>query len=154
MAQRYNSQTASLWRILAAMLYDTMLVIGCIMVVGFIAVAINGFAAIPAHSWKSWLLSSFMLLTWAGFFVFFWSRQGQTLGMRAWRLVVINQQGKVPSFSRASLRWLCAAVLLAPLGLGLWWRWFDHERRSLYDRLSGTRVVCLKTNPYQQNRRK
>lgn len=152
MTQALEGKTPGVWRILAAMLYDALLVIGCIMVTGFIAVAANGFEAIAGHTWKSWGLTGAIILVWCGFYVYFWSRQGQTLGMRAWKLIVINQTGHPPGMYRSLLRWLLALILLAPAGFGLWWKYFDREQQTLYDRLCRTRLLQVSSNPYQKRK--
>lgn len=148
-AQTFVAKPPAIWRILAAMLYDALLVLACIMVWGFIAFALNRGAVIVPGTLMGVVLQLGMLAIWAGFFAFFWSRQSQTLGMRAWRLVVVDATGHSPTFARALLRWLMALVTLLPVGIGLWWRWFDGERRCLYDRLSGTRLYVVTRNPYR-----
>ncbi|MBV7433947.1 RDD family protein [Cardiobacteriaceae bacterium TAE3-ERU3] len=139
----------AIWRILCAMLYDALLVIACIMVFGFIMFAFNRGEVIERGSAMGYALQIGMVCIWAGFFAYFWSRQSQTLGMRAWRLVVTDNNGHSPTFARALLRWLMALLTLLPAGIGLWWRWLDADRRSLYDRLSGTRMFVLARNPYR-----
>lgn len=148
-----SGKPPSVWRILAAMFYDAFLVLACIMVFGFAMVALNSalvgeLREIAPHSAIGYALSGGMLAISALFFAYFWSQQSQTLGMRAWRLIVVNEQGLSPTFKQALLRWLYAALTLLPAGLGLWWRWFDADRRSVYDRLSHTRLYRLSRNPY------
>jgi hypothetical protein len=66
----------ALWRRLAAMLYDTLAVIGICFVVGGIAVGLNHGVAVPAnHPGFSALL---LLLNYL-YFAFCWRRSGQTL---------------------------------------------------------------------------
>lgn len=144
-----SAHTPAVWRILCAMLYDALLVIACFMAYGFIVFALNHGEVVERGTAMGYLLQIGLLAIWAGFFAFFWSRQSQTLGMRAWRLVVTDNQGQSPSFARALLRWLMALLTLLPAGIGLWWRWLDADRRSLYDRLSGTRMFVVDRNPYR-----
>ncbi|UJF23910.1 RDD family protein [Suttonella sp. R2A3] len=148
-----SAKPPSVLRILAAMFYDGFLVLACIMVFGFAMVAINSVMVGELHeiepqSLMGYLLSFGMLVISALFFTYFWSRQSQTLGMRAWRLIVVNEQGQSPTLTQAFMRWIYALITLLPAGLGLWWRWFDTDRRSLYDRLSRTRLYRLNRNPY------
>jgi uncharacterized RDD family membrane protein YckC len=96
------------------------------------------------------------------YFVLSWTLGGQTIGARAWRLRVADAQGAAVSLARALLRALCAALPLLALLLGQWLAprtvllavsalWlidyaampFDRMRRTLHDRLSGTRLLCL-----------
>ena len=77
------------------------------------------------------------------FFVYSWRKAGQTMGMRSWRLKLINLQGQAPSIQQCLLRCLLASVSIIFVGLGYWWCWFDKEGRSAHDRLTQTRVVLL-----------
>jgi uncharacterized RDD family membrane protein YckC len=45
------------------------------------------------------------------------------------------------------LRFSLGLLTCLPLGLGFLWMLLDRERRTLYDRLSGTRVVLLPPKP-------
>ncbi len=75
----------------------------------------------------------------AFFFVYFWSKSGQTLGMRAWRLRVQNQDGRLISKKTAIKR-----LLPTLLGLGNLWVLFDRKNKlSLQDKLTNTEVVRL-----------
>ena len=77
---------------------------------------------------------------WVGyFFVFFWTQRGQTLGMRAWRLRVQNQDGSLISRATGVKR-----LLPTLLGLGNITVIFDRKNKlSLQDRLTKTEVVIL-----------
>ncbi len=79
-------------------------------------------------------------LTWVGFFfVYFWARSGQTLGMKAWRLRLQNQDGSLISKKTGWKR-----LLPTLLGLGNLWVIFDRKNKlSLQDRLTNTEVVLL-----------
>ncbi len=73
------------------------------------------------------------------FFVFFWAKSGQTLGMKAWRLRVQNQDG-----TRISKITGIKRLLPTLLGLGNLTVIFDRKNKlSLQDRLTNTEVVVL-----------
>jgi uncharacterized RDD family membrane protein YckC len=75
----------------------------------------------------------------AFFFVYFWAKSGQTLGMRAWRLRVQNQDGTLISKTTGLKR-----LLPTLLGLGNIMVLFDRKNKlSLQDRLTNTEVVVL-----------
>jgi len=74
-----------------------------------------------------------------GFFIYFWSKKGQTLGMRAWRLRVQNRDGSLISKSTGLKR-----LLPTLLGLGNFTVIFDRKNKlSLQDRFTNTEVVVL-----------
>lgn len=90
----------------------------------------------------SWLLwpNELWKLTWVSFFfVWFWSKSGQTLGMKAWRLRVQNHDG-----TRINKMTGLKRLLPTLLGLGNFAVLFDRKNKlSLQDRLTNTEVVLL-----------
>lgn len=73
------------------------------------------------------------------FFGYFWSKSGQTIGMRAWRMQVRRLDGTTPSFWRSV--WRSAASIL---GLGnLLVLVNPKQKRALQDYLSDCEVVTL-----------
>ncbi|SEK44575.1 Uncharacterized membrane protein YckC, RDD family [Pseudoxanthomonas sp. GM95] len=69
-----------------------------------------------------------------------WRRGGQTLGMRPWRISVIGLHEARPSWRALWLRYAVGTASLLCAGLGFWWAWFDRDRLTWHDRLSGTRL--------------
>ncbi|MFP5506653.1 MAG: RDD family protein [Gammaproteobacteria bacterium] len=131
--------TAPLWRRLAAMLYDGLLVLALLMLAIAAAFLIKG-GAIDAHHL---LFRLYLLMVIALFFCGFWVAGGQTLGMRSWRLRVQREDGRLIGWWQALGRFLLAIPALLLGGIGLWWMLLDSERRALHDRLSRTRVVVV-----------
>ena len=79
-------------------------------------------------------------LAWVSyFFIFFWAKSGQTLGMKAWRLRVQNQDG-----TRINKLTGLKRIVPTLLGLGNLTVLFDRKNKlSLQDRLTNTEVVVL-----------
>lgn len=70
-----------------------------------------------------------------------WRKTGQTLGMRAWKLKVVAEDGSMVTWLQALKRTLAAMLSWALLGAGWLWILFDRDQLALHDRLSGTRTV-------------
>jgi uncharacterized RDD family membrane protein YckC len=89
--------------------------------------------------WLKWP-NEFWKLAWVSFFfIFFWAKSGQTLGMKAWRLRVQNQDG-----TRISKTTGLKRLLPTLFGLGNLTVIFDRKNKlSLQDRLTKTEVVVL-----------
>ncbi len=138
-----------------AWIYDVLLAISVYILAGVISSIIlhllvtNGLLSQQGYQHEidvllntPWLIAINELwkLSWvAFFFVYFWSKSGQTLGMRAWRLRVQNQDGSLISKKTALKR-----LLPTLLGLGNLWILFDRKNKlSLQDRLTKTEVVRL-----------
>ena len=82
---------APLWRRLAAAVYDGLLLIALWMVtLLLVCLPLNSALGLkPGNAMNRGLLLAVAL----GFFVWFWTRGGQTLGMRAWRLQLRRADG-------------------------------------------------------------
>ena len=132
--------TSGLLRRLAAGLYDGLLVIALLVIPTLLAMALRGGEPVPPGDL---LFQALLLLTAGGFFTWFWSHGGQTLGMRAWRLRVEQQSGAPLSMRIALLRFGVSLVSVAAFGLGLLWILFDADQLAWHDRATGTRVVVL-----------
>jgi uncharacterized RDD family membrane protein YckC len=75
------------------------------------------------------------------FFSGFWVHGGQTIGMRAWRIRVVRDDGSLLTWPRAAARFALGLLAAAPAGLGLWWSLLDEHKRGWHDRWTRTRVV-------------
>jgi uncharacterized RDD family membrane protein YckC len=134
-------EPASLFKRCAAFSYDLLLLVGLMASFTLLAVLLHG-GAIAAGS--LWFQSALLAIV-AVFFCGFWAHGGQTLGMRAWRIRVVGQDGTPLSWPRAVLRFAAGVLALLPLGLGLWWGIFDAQRRGWHDKLTNTRVVRVQS---------
>jgi len=135
--------------------YDFLLSFAVYMVAGALAFLIFNvlikFGLIDMNGYEhaidlqqSSLLYSGLIYAWniawvSFFFIFFWTKSGQTLGMRAWRLRLQNRDGSLITKSIGLKR-----LLPTLLGLGNLTLLFDRKNRlSLQDRLTNTEVVVL-----------
>lgn len=130
---------AGLIRRLLAAAYDWLLVLAIMMVGSVPIVALRDDAVDPGNFFYQFALLGLATVFFAGF----WSYNGQTLGMRAWRLRLVQTDGQPPRFGQSVFRFLCAFISLAAAGLGFWWMLFDADRMTWHDRWSGTRIQQL-----------
>jgi uncharacterized RDD family membrane protein YckC len=138
-----DSQTlppAGLLRRLAAFVYDILLLAAILFIAAFVALLFSGGEAIsPGNPWYQTYL---FILSYI-FYAWFWTRGGQTLGMRAWRLRVESMDGGPVNLGQALLRFMAGLVTVMTAGLAMLWMLVDKEKRTLHDRFSDTRVVLL-----------
>ncbi len=138
-----------LLRRLAAMLYDTFLVLPMIMAVVAaatgIAVAISGDPGGQDYSatLPPWLVQVLTVGCIVGFYSYFWLQKGQTLGMQAWRLRLRSFDGKSIDAKQAMLRCLGAAISMIPVGAGYLWSLVDRNGRCWHDYVSRTELELL-----------
>ena len=136
---------AGFLRRLGALLYDSLLLLAVFMVATAMFLPLTGGEAItaPSHPWLELIYRAVLLALLVGFYGFFWTRRGQTLGMASWRLRVEREDGGTLTWSDTVRRLAAATLSLLPAGLGFVWILFDPGRRAWHDRLSRTRVVVL-----------
>ncbi len=138
--------TASLLRRFASIVYDAFLVVAISMLYGAMVLAIQVALFGPGDKdFQPTVEGPLFQLGWylsiAGFYYYFWRKSGQTVGMRAWRMKLVNKEGKVPSPLQCAIRILLAPLSLFLLGLGYLWCLIDRQGDAAHDRLSGTRVI-------------
>ncbi len=121
------------------MFYDGLLILALWMITLLAMVVANGGEAVLGA-----LVQSALFLEAFVFFAWFWSRAGQTAGMRAWRLHLVSNDGGRITLNQATARFFAGLLSLAALGLGYWWALFDRQRRTWPDILSGSRIVHRK----------
>ncbi len=78
-----------------------------------------------------------------GFHLWFWTHGGQTLGMRAWRLRLVSDDGDKVTLRQALVRYAVAILSWLVLGLGFLWILFDGKKRAWHDIASRTRLVLV-----------
>ena len=133
-----NYPSASLFKQLAAMVYDSLLIFAILFVAVGITIPFNkGVAINPALVYIFFVVVIFVFYGW------FWNRSGQTLGMRAWKIQIVSEFGGYPSWSICFLRLFFAMFSFACFGLGYWWRLF--KPYTWHDRFSQTKVIDIST---------
>jgi uncharacterized RDD family membrane protein YckC len=159
-----SAMPCPLWRRLIALVYDLLIVVALVMVVGLLCQLATGGNLIQVGTNTSipWWYRPLQGMVIAAYFISSWLRGGQTVGMRPWHIRVTNVAGGTPLFRQAVIRLLVAAapmllLWLTPL-LGLratlwcvlatWTAWFavalfDRRRRAVHDLLAGTEIRRL-----------
>jgi uncharacterized RDD family membrane protein YckC len=146
------------------MTYEAVLLFGVVFIVSY--------ALLALFQWKYPLppgpraaLQAILFFAIGGYFVWCWSRSGQTLALKTWNLKVLADSGAPPSVGRAIARYVLSWHLWLP---GLAWVSLFHSnaladlgalaagfavlllpaladphRRLLHDRWTRTRIVRL-----------
>lgn len=130
--QPHTSKATVLQRVMA-LIYDALLLIAILILMTAVALVFNNGQAIE-HP----LFMLFIVLVAWSFFDHFWRHGGQTLGMRAWRLKLINDEGDRLTRWQTLHRFVLGSVLFGFTYLAIP---FDSERRALHDRLTRTRIA-------------
>ncbi len=145
---------AGFFRRIGALIYDSLIVIAILMIAGGIVVAImealvaagimnygeyqDASDLLTRHPIWSPIYTLYLAFAWIYFFVYFWTRAGQTLGMRAWKLFIRNRDGSRITVTQALIR-LATSVF----GLGNLTVIIDPKKRSFQDMWAKTEIVVL-----------
>lgn len=127
------------WRLLA-LIYDSVPAVALLMLVSGLFLLLHRGQTVENQPLLAALEFFFFWLAIGLYAVLSWRYGGQTLGMRAWRLQIVSDEGKPASIINLSVRYSLASLTL---GICLLWSLIDNERRGLHDVLSGTRFVRL-----------
>jgi len=76
-----------------------------------------------------------------GYFIFFWSMTGQTVGNAFLGLRIVTTQGRRVPIWRAVLRLAGYVISFATLFIGFLWIVVDNRRQGLHDKIAGTYVI-------------
>jgi uncharacterized RDD family membrane protein YckC len=132
-------------RRVAALVYDLLLLAALLMIfTGGALFFTHGVAVVPATA-GAWVYAyrAGLIGVIGGYYLINWLRSGQTLGMRAWRLRVVTEEGRPLALKAALRRAVFGALAWMPAALGVLWLYVDPDHLALHDRWSKTRVIRL-----------
>ena len=135
-------------RRVACAVYELLLVLALVLVATFPFLA---FAGDATAGWRRHLLQAYVVAVVGAYFVGFWSRGGQTLPMKTWRIRLERSDGGAVDAGRAARRYLFALAGGAALGIGYLWAFLDRDGQFLHDRLAGTRLSDLREPPQRRS---
>lgn len=131
-------RSPGLARRLACATYELLLLTALVLLATFPFLAIAGDST---AGWRRHLLQAYVLVVVGAYLVWFWTRGGQTLAMKTWRIRVVSADGAPVSVPRAIARYVLALAGASALGIGFLWALVDGEGLFLHDRLCGTRLA-------------
>lgn len=163
------SPPAPLWRRLACMVYEGIILFGLVMVAGYLYSSLTQ----QRHALQGTAgLQAFLFVVIGIYFVGFWSRSGQTLPMKTWHLRLVRRDGEPVPQWQALLRYVMAWLWFIPAlasahvaGLRSGWAMLlllvvgvaayvviarlRADRQFLHDMACGTRVIDTRPVPAQ-----
>lgn len=167
---RFNQcPPAGLFKQLIAMLYDSFLIIALLFVATAVLLPFSQGEAVSGPIFSLYLLFIIFI-----FYGWFWHKAGQTLGMKVWKIRIIDDHGYNPSWPTIFIR-LFAAILLPALFITLN-SYLDliHDAKTLavvstfvfllgylirlfspatlHDRMSQTRIIDVSKIPLEPNK--
>lgn len=148
--EQYQScPRANFFKRMGAYIYDLFAVAAVLMLSGIFAILIviignnmglinlDAYKDIADYLSKSTVFAGYLAMVVAGFYAYFWSKGGQTIGMKAWRLRVQNSDGSNISFTQSLIR-----ISTSAFGLGNILALFQN-RNAFQDLWAECEVVVL-----------
>lgn len=125
----------SLLRHLAAIIYDFLLLVALLF---FATALLLPFNDGKAFSQPQVFYSLYLLAVSFFFYGWFWTHGGQTLGLRAWKIKVLDDNRELITWRQACIRFMVSIASWGFLGLGFLWTLVDKKQRSWHDIASKT----------------
>ena len=141
-------QNATRLRLFAACIYELLLLLALWMLCTWIFLSLFGDAT--SH-YKRTFLQLFLWLITGAYFVWCWTKTGQTLAAKTWKIKLVtqnlanqdltNQQNVNLNTQQAMIRYALASASILACGLGFFWALVDKDGLFLHDRLLKTRFI-------------
>ena len=150
-----------LLRRMACWIYEGVLLFAVVFVAGFLFSALGQVR--DAMDPRRPLLQAFLFVVFGIYFTWFWTRGGQTLAMKTWKIRMVDRAGRPVRQARALVRYGCSWIwFLPPLALFAVWTpqpghvagvvlgwvalWalasrLHPQRQFWHDALAGTRLI-------------
>ena len=119
-------------------MYDSFLLLTALFVAAFLIVIPTG---IKPEDPYFFLFQMYIFLIAFLFFAWFWTRDGQTLGMRTWKIKLVMENGTAITWRSSLLRFVIAMISWFVFGLGFLWSLWDNQHRTWHDIASKTRLI-------------
>ncbi|MCO1333736.1 RDD family protein [Microbulbifer sp. OS29] len=137
---------------LAALVYDLLILMGLMVIYGFIAMMVASTVVglncqpetmdyNPCVGGPIFQLGALVVIT--GYYFWSWRAAGQTVGMRAWRLLLASPNGMQLTWRQCILRAIVAPLSIACLGLGYFSAWARSDKATWHDLISESQVRVL-----------
>ena len=136
-----TNKKVSLLRIVAATIYDSLLMLGVWFLVGSLALGIKFVFTGEVSSLNPAAGMSLVILSTWLYFAMFWIYGGKTLGMSSWKLRIISQNGSQITIIQTIVRFLSNIFTVLFAGIPLFFRQIDKDNKSLSDLLSKTSII-------------
>tara|TARA_B100001287_G_scaffold89300_1_gene74830 strand:- start:6 stop:407 length:402 start_codon:yes stop_codon:yes gene_type:complete len=132
-------QNINLFRRLASIFYDGVLVVAIVII-----------TSLPFYSFnveESFLLKLTMQLYFyliiQYFFVWFWVNSTATLGMKSWKIKIVDINGNNISYKKAIVRFNASILSISIFGLGFLISLFRKDKKCLHDIISRTQLIKI-----------
>jgi uncharacterized RDD family membrane protein YckC len=129
----------TLWRRIASMLYDSVLIVALLIVMSLPLISFN----IQENIILKTTVQVYSYLIIQYFFVWFWVNSSGTLGMKSWKIKIVDNNGNKITYRKAILRFNIAIISILIFGIGFILSIFRKDRKCLHDIISKTILIKI-----------
>lgn len=130
---------ASRFRRFASLVYDAFIVFSFLLLLTAVALIVNRGESLEPYR----LIFLIYLVIGTGLMISWCWKKGQTLGMLAWKIHLVDHNHQRITWQHAFIRYLYAIVSLGLGCIGLLWCFWDKDRQMLHDKWAKTQIVTL-----------
>ena len=123
---------------LLVIIYDLLLVIAVLFLATLSLLPFNQGEAFQPDSIA---FSLYLFFVGFVFYGWVWTHGGQTLGLMAWKMRVVSDNGQPLTWKQSLVRFVVAMFSWGLGGIGILWMLFNTERLTWHDLASKTHVV-------------
>lgn len=127
------------FRYIAAIIYDLILIIALFFFATAIILPFNQGEAIQSR----FVFPLYLLFVSFIFYGWFWTHGGQTLGLRAWKLRLVNHEHADINWKQAFIRYITACASWLVFGLGIFWCLWQKDRMTWQDLSSKSYIILI-----------
>ena len=129
----------TLWRRIASMFYDSVLIVALLIVMSLPLISFN----IQENIILKTTVQVYSYLIIQYFFVWFWVNSSGTLGMKSWKIKIVDINGNKITYRKAILRFNIAIISILIFGIGFILSIFRKDRKCLHDIISKTILIKI-----------
>ena len=129
----------SIWRRIASIIYDALLVLAILIVMSIPFFSFN----VEENNLLKITMQVYFYFIIQYFFVWFWVNNEGTLGMKTWKIKIFCDNGEKISYKKAIIRFNIAIISILFFGLGFLISFFRKDKKCLHDIISKTSLSKL-----------
>ena len=136
--QKTDRQYCSFARRVLAILYDGVILIGVLIFASAVALP---FGNVNKVAFQDFWFTVWLFLAGFAYFGACWRYGAMTVGMRAWKILLISSDEKPVSWPRCLIRYVVALLSLSLFGIGFFWALGDSKSRAWHDLASKSLLI-------------
>ena len=129
----------SIWRRIASIIYDALLVLAILIVMSIPFFSFN----VEENNLLKITMQVYFYFIIQYFFVWFWVNNEGTLGMKTWKIKISCDNDERISYKKAIIRFNIAIISILFFGLGFLISFFRKDKKCLHDIISKTNLSRL-----------